>query len=402
MASGKQTYMDSIELKEQYRQALLGDVVPFWIDNSLDKELGGYFTCLDRSGKVYDTDKFVWLQCRQVWLFSMLYNEVEQREEWLDVAQLGAAFLEKHGRDRQGNWYFALTQEGKPLVQPYNIFSDCFAAMAFAQLGKASGNSAYDHIARQTFSNILTRRDNPKGIYNKSYPGTRPMKGFALPMILSNLVLEVAHLVEPSQVDTVIDYATHEVMEVFHRKEMGLILENVALDGSKMDTFDGRLVSPGHGLESMWFLMDIGARRSDQELMHKSVDIALALLEYGWDDTHGGLFYFLDCKNVPLDRLDWDQKLWWVHQEAILAMLKGYMYTKNQRCWDWFEKLHGYAWSHFPDAQYGEWYGYLNRRGEVLLDLKGGKWKGCFHTPRFLFQGWRTLERITQSNPASV
>ncbi len=386
--------MDFTQYSAQYKNTLLEDVVPFWIDHSLDMDFGGFFTCLDRQGNVYDTDKFTWLQCRQVWLFSMLYNKVAQRQEWLDIALLGAGFLEKYGMDKGGNWYFSLTQEGKPLVQPYNIFSDCFATMAFAQLGKATDNKLYNKIAEQTFRNILARRESPKGAYNKAYPDSRSMKGFALPMILSSLVLEVEHLIEPELVDETINYATHEVMEVFYRKEFGLILENVANDGSFLDTLDGRLVNPGHGLESMWFLIDIGARKKDRALIKKSVDISIDLLEFGWDKKHEGIFYFKDVKDYPPDRLDWDQKLWWVHQEAILAVLKGYLHTGDKRCWEWFEKLHDYTWNRFPDKEYGEWYGYLNRRGEILLRLKGGKWKGCFHTPRFLYQGWKTLGLI--------
>ncbi|SDN08537.1 AGE family epimerase/isomerase [Kriegella aquimaris] len=383
---------------DSYRDALLNDVVPFWEKNSPDWEFGGYFTCLDREGKVYDKDKFIWLQCRQVWLFSMLYNNVEQKKEWLDIALLGADFLKKYGMDKEGNWYFSLTREGKPLVQPYNIFSDCFAVMAFAQLGKATGKEEYDNIARDTFRNILERRDHPKGIYDKTFQGTRPMKNFALPMILSNLVLEVEHLIEPELVGKTIDYAVHEVMEVFYRKEHGFILENVASDGGFIDTFDGRLVCPGHGLESMWFVMDIGVRNKDNDLIHKAKDIALELLEYGWDKDYKGIFYFKDAKGYPLDRLDGNQKLWWVHQEAMLAMLKGYALTGDEKCWKWFEKVHDYAWNHFSDKENGEWFGYLDQKGEVLLSLKGGKWKGCFHTPRFLYQGWKTLESTNKNN----
>src|SRR5690606_12614778 len=87
-----------------YRGALLNDVIPFWLNNSIDLEFGGYYTCLDREGKVFDTDKFIWLQCRQVWCFSMLYNKVERKQEWLDSALYGAEFLKKNGRDAQGNW----------------------------------------------------------------------------------------------------------------------------------------------------------------------------------------------------------------------------------------------------------------------------------------------------------
>ena len=63
---------DFKELAQLYKDTLLDNVLPFWEQNSIDWEQGGYFTCLDRSGKVYDTDKFIWLQNRQVWTFSML------------------------------------------------------------------------------------------------------------------------------------------------------------------------------------------------------------------------------------------------------------------------------------------------------------------------------------------
>ncbi|MBQ8969087.1 MAG: AGE family epimerase/isomerase [Bacteroidaceae bacterium] len=88
-------------------------------------------------------------------------------------------------------------------------------------------------------------------------------------------------------------------------------------------------------------------------------------------------------------------------------MIKGYELTGNEQCLEWFKRVHDYTWSHFRDAEYPvigrsegatlapqECFGYQNRRGEVLLTLKGGKWKGCFHVPRGLFQVWQTLERI--------
>ncbi len=378
-----------------YKRQLLDDVVPFWLRNSADYAYGGYFTCLDKKGGIYDTDKFIWLQARQVWCFAMLYNQVERKQEWLDFALSGAKFLMANGRDSAGNWYFSLNREGKPLTQPYNIFSDCFAAMAFGQLYRATGTEEYAAIAKETFHNILQRQSNPKGKYNKHYPDTRPLQNFALPMILCNLVLEIEHLIEADVVNDTIRFGTQAVMDTFYQQEMGVILENVTNDGRFSDSFDGRLVNPGHGLEAMWFMMDLANRSGNEKLTKRAVDIAVQLIEYGWDQTYGGIFYFLDVKGKPLQQLEWDQKLWWVHIEAMIAFAKGYLHTGDERCAKWFNKLHDYAWSHFPDAESGEWYGYLNRKGEILLPLKGGKWKGCFHVPRGLFQLWKTMEAIT-------
>ncbi|NLZ94783.1 MAG: AGE family epimerase/isomerase [Bacteroidales bacterium] len=387
--------MDINKLKNQYKDELLNNVVPFWLNKSQDKEHGGYFTCLRGNGDVFDTDKFIWLQARQVWMFSMLYNKVEKRKEWLDCALQGAEFLKKHGHDGNYNWYFSLNREGKPLTAPYNIFSYTFAAMAFGQLNLATGNEEYAEIAKKTFDIILLRRDNPKDKWNKAHPGTRNLKDFALPMILSNLSLEIEHLIDKDFLQKTIDESIHEVMNVFRRPELGgIIVENVNLDGTLSDSFDGRLINPGHGIEAMWFMMDLGERLNRPELIEEAVKTTLITLEYGWDEEYGGIFYFMDRLGHPNQQLEADQKLWWVHIETLISLLKGYQLTGSEECWKWYKKVHDYTWTHFKDQNNPEWWGYLNRQGEVLFDLKGGKWKGCFHVPRGIYQCWRTLEKI--------
>ncbi|MFV0505954.1 MAG: AGE family epimerase/isomerase [Bacteroidales bacterium] len=386
--------MEYKTLAEKYKNELLYNVIPFWERHSVDNDNGGYFTCLDRKGNVFDTDKFVWLQARQVWMFSKLYNEVGKRDVWLHVALHGATFLHRYGHDENLNWYFSLDREGKPLVQPYNIFSDCFAAMAFGQLYKATRLDNYAEIAKKTFDNILSRSNKPKGKYDKIYPETRPLKSLSLPMILCNLSLELEHLLSPNVVEKTVDSCIIEVMEVFYQPEQGLIFENVKPDGSLSDSFDGRLLNPGHAIEAMWFIMDLASRKHDDTLVKKAVDIVLRTIEYAWDKQYGGIFYFLDSKGSPPQQLEWNQKLWWVHIETLISLIKGYHLTRNETCLSWFEKVQDYTWSHFGDSQYGEWFGYLDRQGEVLLDLKGGKWKGCFHVPRGLYQIWQTLEKL--------
>jgi len=389
---------DFKKLAEQYRNELLQKVVPFWENHSKDEQFGGYFTCLDRQGNVFDTDKFIWLQGREVWMFATLYNKVEQRPEWLEMALHGAEFLQKHGHDGNLNWYFSLTREGKPLIEPYNIFSDCFATMAFGQLYQATGNEEYGAIAKKTFDNILKRSTNPKGRFSKAVPETRPLKGFSLPMILCNLSLEIEHLLPKELVEETINTCINEVLEVFYDHKTGLIMENVNPDGSFSDSFEGRLLNPGHAIEAMWFIMDLSVRLKRPELTEKAVEIMIRTLKYGWDEQYGGIFYFLDIKGYPPQQLEWDQKLWWVHIESLISLIKGYSLTGNPECLEWFEKVHDYTWSHFADPEYDEWFGYLNRQGEVLLPLKGGKWKGCFHVPRGLFQVWKTLEKIEAKN----
>ena len=387
---------DYAELALLYRDALLEDVIPFWQTHSMDWEQGGYFTCLDRTGNVYDTDKFVWLQARQVWTFSMLYNRWEERGAWLEIARSGADFLIEHGMDQEGNWYFALDRQGRPLVEPYNIFSDCFAAMAFSQYALASGDERAKEIALSTYRNILRRKDNPKAKYSKVFPGTRPLKTLAIPMILANLSLELEWLLEGDVLDQVVQTSVREVMDLFLDRDRGLLRENVSPDGTHVDCFDGRLINPGHGIEALWFIMDIARRDHDRQLVDQTIDVILSTLDFAWDDQCGGIYYFVDVESHPPQQLEWDQKLWWVHLESLVALAMGYALTGRNECWEWYQKVHEYAWPRFSDPDHGEWFGYLNRRGEVFLDLKGGKWKGCFHVPRALYLCYTQFHDLSQ------
>jgi N-acylglucosamine 2-epimerase len=389
--------LDFEALSGQYAGALFGDVIPFWQKFSPDLEYGGYFTCLARDGSVYDEDKFVWLQARQLWTFSMLYNQVERRDDWLEMARLGAEFLLRHGMDGEGCWYFSLDRKGRPLVQPYNLFSDCFAAMGLAQYAVASGSDQAAAVATATYRNIIERKDHPKGRYEKAVPGTRPLRSLALPMILSNLALELEMLLEREEVERRLDECVSDLTGPFADPETGLLFEHIAPDGSKVDSFDGRLINPGHTIEAMWFLLDIARHRGSHDLVDSSVETIIRTLDFGWDVEQGGVYYFRDVRGHPPQQLEWDQKLWWVHLESLVALAMAYRDTLRPDALAWLERLHDYTWARFPDPEFGEWFGYLNRGGAPLLTLKGGKWKGCFHVPRALLRCAREFGAIAET-----
>ena len=104
--------------------------------------------------------------------------------------------------------------------------------------------------------------------------------------------------------------------------------------------------------------------------------------------------YFVDAEGKPNEQLEWDMKLWWPHTEALYAPLLAYHLTGDSFFAEWYERVHNWAFSHFPDTRHGEWFGYLHRDGSVASRLKGSQWKGPFHLPRALLYGWRVLEEM--------
>ena len=264
--------------------------------------------------------------------------------------------------------------------------------MAFAQLYRVTENITYKDVATSAFQNILKRKSNPKGPFNKR-TDIRQLKSLALPMIMINLIMELDGLIETDTRNQILHQCISDVLNDFVHD--GLLMESVNLNGTLSNSMEGRLVNPGHGLEAMWFLLDVPEVRQDQKKVDQIIAIILNLLDYGWDTGYGGFYYFKDINDFPLQQLEFDQKLWWVHLEAMIACLKAYQVSKNHDVLDWFKKIHTYSWAHFADSEYGEWFGYLHRDGSRLNQLKGGKWKGCFHVPRAFLIISRMLNNLS-------
>lgn len=380
---------EMIALRLKYESNLMDSIVPFWEKHSPDRKAGGYFTCLDRDGTVFDTDKFIWMQGREVWAFSRLYNwasqaSMERRNKWLELAELGARFLRSNGRAGNGDWYFAVDRNGKPLVEPYNIFSDYFVTAGLAEFHRASGEKWALELALSSFSRIQERKARPKGIWTKQIAANRSLMAMGIPMMDAWMARELRGLVEPATLDALAMAAEGQVFGFHVDRDRKAVFERVASDGSHPESMDGRLLNPGHALEVLWFLLRQAADRSDQERIQEICEVMLWSASSGWDEQCGGFFYYRDFRGYPTEKLEADMKLWWVHAEALCAFLLAYKLTGSAEHLAWFKRIDSYTFTHFPDPEFGEWYGYLDRGGEVALSLKGGKWKGFFHVPRTL------------------
>jgi N-acylglucosamine 2-epimerase len=382
----------------RYEKELLDNLVPFWTRNCLDREKGGYFTFLDRDGSVYDTEKFMWMQWRIVYMFAELYLSPYRKDGWLEISLHGWEFLTAHGKDPDGHYYFSLNREGVPAVTAYNIYSECFAAMAAAALFKATGQEKFRSEARLAMSKYLARMDAPKGRWEKSLEGRKPYYSLGHYMMLANLSFIMKNYLADGGYEKEVGTSLSLVLEKFYDPSIGVLFENVGKDpaAGRIDlaSSTGRHLNPGHGLEALWFILQVAEEKNDRAVIDKAADIVLSTLEFSWDRRFGGIYYFMDALGRPHGELQWDMKLWWVHCEAIVAVLYAYRLTGRREFLAWYKRLDSWTWRHFPDRKYGEWFGYLNRRGEPTHMLKGGKWKTFFHIPRFLLVSAGLMKKI--------
>ncbi|MBR2441463.1 MAG: AGE family epimerase/isomerase [Clostridia bacterium] len=381
------------KLYEKFKDELLNSCVPFWLNHGWDKEYGGLLNCLDRTGKVYSLDKNVWMQGRAGWMYSYIYNNIEKNQEYLDFAKSCIDFASKYCIDQaDGRMYFSVTRDGKPIYKRAFWFSETFFVMANAEYYMATGEGRYLEQAKKYFDFVygiyLDAASDPYQPTPRIVQSTRNVKTFANPMILLN-VASIMRDADGGRLDyynKIIDGLIADI-KCFYKPEYRATFENInAEDGSVlMDSSLCRVINPGHDIECAWFLLDEGIKRQDQQIKSFAETMFNDAFDLGWDKEYGGIIYFKDILGTPVEAYEHDMKLWWPQNETIIASLMLYKETGEERYKQILEKVCDYAFKHFSDREYGEWYGYLRRDGKPTEPAcKGHTYKGPFHVMRML------------------
>ena len=387
--------MDKTRLRnhQKWLREELDRCVGFWLKNGMDPVHGGVYTCLDREGKVFSTDKSVWMQGRCGWIFAHLCRLYGVREEWLAASKSCLDFMERYcfNREAGDRMYFTVTEDGKPLRQRRYCFSEAFCAVANAEYYGLTGEEKRLARARQAYDlywDLNHGMADPTGLGPKTISETRTGRSFGIPMIILN-VTGVMLRADPERKELYEARAAQCVEEIFKyhvKSELKCVLENVGPDGeARLYCTEGRIVNPGHDIEGVWFLLEHARRTGDKELVKKAAQIFDWAIEAGWDEEYGGLLYFIDCLGRPPEAYEHDMKLWWPHNEILISSLMLYRDTGEEKYLAWFEKTLDYCKKYFSDPEFGEWYGYLRRDGKPTQPpCKGSTFKGPFHLPRML------------------
>jgi N-acylglucosamine 2-epimerase len=214
-------------------------------------------------------------------------------------------------------------------------------------------------------------------------------------MVLACMALEFMKVEETDECRDVICSAVRTA-ERHYDPNRRILLENVATSGAPpSNTPELRFFNPGHSIETGWFLLHCAPYSEDEaRCRDMALDVIEGSLDVGWDREFGGLLYFMDLEGKPTLQLESPMKLWWPHTEALYALLRAYSETRRAVFLDWLEKVDAYSFSHFSDPEHGEWYGYLDRRGDPTHTCKGGNYKGFFHLPRFLLMSAQLLGKL--------
>jgi N-acylglucosamine 2-epimerase len=411
-------------------------ILPFWMQHSIDPLHGGFFNNLGRCGGVYSTQKHVWLQGRQAWMFAKIANlytdaEIEAftrkypshvspsskgivetkplpvtRANLVEQSQRCVDFLIEHAlqKEEPHHVYFCLARDGTPSSVQRKPFSATFMIMALNEVGKATGEAEYRKLALEMLDRCIVWMKT--GLGKPELPGMPVLFGLAQPMILLNVIME---LMPDSGQDGFYPndrkWCIEEILKHVVKKETYLLKENIMVENVQpegeldLSLPDGRLCNPGHAIECGWFLIDYARLIKDTALEKKAQDIIKANFEFGWDkeDASGGILYFFDAMGYSPTQLEWFMKLWWPACESMIAHAKSFESTLAAEDWERFERVAAWAYKHLVDKEYSEWFGYADRTSTVTHLFKGGPYKGCFHVPRAVLFSLRALEKAREN-----
>ena len=374
------------EYKNKFSKTLFEDFIPFWEKFSPDPVYGGFLCGFDRDGELFFEDKSVWQQGRSLWMFSKLYNEFEKNPKWLEFARSGYDFINKYCFDENGHMYFKVTRDGKPLINRRYYFSEAFAIMGYAEFYIAVKDEEVKQRAVDLFKKMFHYYITPSCFPPTVNPQTRSVRTHSIVMIMLNVCQHMRKIDDSPIYNTIIDACISEITNNFVKEDEKALFETVGAHGERLNSPEGRLINPGHSMETAWFLMEEAAIRKDAELMKKAIQITEWSFDIGWDKEMGGIFYFRDIENKPVLSLEWDMKLLWPHCEALIAFLRSYMFTGQEKYLDYFDRLTEYIYAHFPDPGHPEWFGHLHRDGTPISYIKGSDWKGPYHNVRAFMQ----------------
>ncbi len=365
-----------------YKRSLLDDVVPFWMRHGVDPEHGALLNCLDDSGKVLSRDRYLWSQGRGLWTFSALYNRIDQKPEWLDVAHGIASYLKSNGRDAEGRWMYRLSEGGEVLDRDISIYVDGFILNGLSEYILATRDAEARVIALETYENVDNRIRTPGSYGIAPYELAKGVKTLGIPMIFSFFYCGFAKAIQRPDIYWRGVELAQEVFG-FYDSERDALLEFASAEGGRAGIPEGSVSVPGHAIEAMWFLISIFEETGDYQGIHRCCELIRRHIELGWDEEYGGIRLAVDVDGKePVCWRKADYKPWWVQVEALIATAYAYLHTRDDLFIEWHRAIRDYAFSHYPVAT-GEWTQWLDRTGRKG-DSAALPVKDPFHLPRAL------------------
>jgi mannobiose 2-epimerase len=330
----------------------------FLRDVMWDKEFGGFYTLVDRSGNVKSSpaeEKTAYGNAFAIYSLAAYANAFKDTSA-LKLAQNGFMWLEKHSHDPVHKGYFQhMKRDGTVIKRDDTVLST-------QDIGYKDQNSSI-HLL-EAFTELY-----------QAWPDS----------LVADRVKEMLVLIR----DTIVDEKGS--LTLFLQPDWTPVSFRDSSEAVIMKHHNLDHVSFGHDVETAYLMLEashvVGIKDNTRtvEIGKKMVDHAL---ENGWDNEAGGFYdegyYF---KNKPKITITRDTKNWWAQAEGLntLLIMADQFPEDDHRYFDKFKKMWTYINTNLIDHEHGEWFqGGLDKEPQQKTALKGHIWKASYHQYRSL------------------
>lgn len=398
---------------ERCHQLLVRSVVDFYLPHCVDTEHGGYLEQLDAQGAFASGHgKFLTLQARQLWLFSVLAVNGIRKDEALAAADSGYKFLLAHFRDlRNGGYYSRVSDTGEPTDTRKHAYHNAFVVYGLCAYYQASGNQQARQAALELFDVLEANAyDRRYGGYQEFFyadwtPITDPNEPAYVGAIGTKTYNTHLHLLEafsqlaqvsrqPRIARRLAELMTINTVTVRH-PDHACHIDGWTRDWKLIDQPRNLRASYGHDLECAWLVFD-AARALDtpiEPLRGWAISLVDYSLRHGYDQTNGGFYNTGAIGSGADDR----QKVWWVESEAIVSMLEMYALTEDVRYYQAFNSTLNFIEQHQVATNEGGWWAARDADGSVHDNKsRTSTWQAGYHNGRALLRCGQLLRHLAQ------
>ena len=379
------------KLRDTYMEALLGKFIPNMDTYVVDHELGGFMCSIDiRSRKLISTTKRAWFEGRGIWMYSFLYNNIEKKPRYLEIATKSKNFILKL-LPKDGTYYISsFTKEGVPVGKVEgDIYGNLFVAEGLAEYSKALGDKRYFDQAKDIILKAVARYDRPDFTY--AYKAENRLAGPRILghwMILLSLSTQMLRQHPDTEIKALADRCVDAIMNHHLNPEFKLLNEALAHDMSALtDPVASQFGDIGHGCETLAFVMNYAVLIKDANLFKRASAEFKRHVDIAWDDIYGGHFHVLDNVSTNTWTLN---KLRWLQEEILIGAMILIEHTGDEWALNCFARTEAYIREKYVRPEYA----FVIDSGDRKMEKHTSVRAEHYHYPRQLMVSILAIDRI--------
>jgi mannobiose 2-epimerase len=386
---------------------LLQDILPFWINHTLDHRDCGFLGRISTNLRVVkDAPKAGVLNSRILWTFSAAYR-LYRDDAYRVLADRAFDYMLKYFWDyRYSGLYFTVDANGAVGDTRKHLYNLAFGIYGLSEYYRATGNYESLDRAIRMFKLIEERCYDPDNrgyleAFTREWHPAADLRLGGGDMNESKSMNTHLHLLEAYTnlfrvwPDERLRRALAELIEVMAQKIADSQTGHFRLYFDEAWNPKSGRISFGHDIEGSWLLCEAAEAISEKDILTSTRALAVRMAEAvygeGLDPECGGLFNEQEDGCV----LDEGAKVWWVQCEALVGFLNAFQLTGKPCFFDAALAIWKFSVEYLSDKVHGEWYDTVSRQGKPDESLdKVGPWKCPYHNGRACMEAVSRLNAI--------